>query len=268
MATLDYTKNPSDQRVTVWISPSGGSTLGITDVNAPLADELNNTGGTAGVINASPSISWNDYDFGIQASETTNQPSFADAATFEEFGQYNYGGGISFYYPAEYDDASNNHSVIYDLTDIPGGLNDIAVRIDGDLSTTTAAADGQFVSVYRVQGEAESNPFTPGESKRRTVNFINKGDFSHFAVVGTQTVSTVPSTTATPDEDERGRFRAIIQGRDVTNAMKWSTSDGDVIDVLPGGFYTVTGDDTDTATVTATSPSGTTATIAVTVTVP
>ena len=136
---INYTKNPSDERTSVWISPSGGSTLGVTDVYEPLAAELNNTGGTAGVIPASQSISWNDWSFGVEASEVLNEPSLADAATYEEFGQYNYGGSISFYYPEEYDDNSNLHSVIYDLTDIPGTKQDIAVRIDGDLKTSVAA---------------------------------------------------------------------------------------------------------------------------------
>src|SRR5690606_16099110 len=164
---MDYQKLLSDQVVTVALGPSG-SPLGVADVAEPTADELNNAGGVSGMQPASQSVSWNDWDFGTQASEVVNEPSLADASTYEEFGQSNYGGSISFYYPAEYDDNSNLHSIIYDLTDIPGGLNDIAVRIDGETFTDEAFADGDFVSVYRVQDEAEANPFTPGESQHPT----------------------------------------------------------------------------------------------------
>jgi len=243
---MDYQKLLSDQVVTVALGPSG-SPLGVADVAEPTADELNNTGGVSGMQPASQSISWNDWDFGTQASEVVNEPSLADASTYEEFGQSNYGGNISFYYPAEYDDNSNLHSIIYDLTDIPGELNDIAVRIDGETFTDEAFADGDFVSVYRVQGEAEANPFTPGESKRRTVNFIQKSEFSHFTVVGDHTITAIePGAYASGDT---GRIRASQGGRDTTNRLVFSTSDGDVINVYPGGFYEVTGSGTATVTI-------------------
>ncbi len=267
MATLDFVKTPSNERITVWLGPSGGSTLGITDVAVPTAAEINNTGGTSGMQPASQSISWNDWDFGTQASETNNEPSLADAASFEEFGQSNFGGNASFYYPAAYDDASNLHSVIYDLTDIPGEKQDIVTRYDGDVLSSTAAVDGDFVSVYRVQGEAESNPFTPGESKRRTVNFMQKGEFAHYTVVGAHVLTALEVGTAPYAAGTKGRIRVSVQGRDYTNACVFTTDDATVIEVYPGGFYEVTGTASDTATVTITDEAaGTNTTVAVTVT--
>lgn len=249
MATLDYVKLPADRRQSVWMSPSGGTTLGITETAEPLADEINNVGGTSGMIPASQSISWNDYGFGTQASEVLNEPSLADSASYEEFGQANYGGEISFYYPESYDDDSNLHSLIYDLTDIPGELQDIAIRVDGDVLTTEPAADGDFVSVYRVQGVAEANPFTPGESKRRTVTFWNKSDFSHFTVVGSHAITAIPPAGGFT-AGGAGRIRASQGGRDTTNRLSFTTSDAAVIQVYPGGFYEVLGAAAATADVT------------------
>lgn len=267
MAVLDFVKTPANERITAWIGPSGGSTLGITDVAVPLAAEINNTGGTSGMQPASQSISWNDWDFGTQTSEVNNEPSLADSASYEEFGQSNFGGNISFYYPAEYDDNSNLHSVIYDLTDIPGEKQDIVTRYDGDVLTTQAAADGDFVSVYRVSGEAEQNPFTPGESKRRTVNFMQKGEFAHYTVVGIHTLTAIEVASTPYAAGNKGRIRVSVQGRDYTNACVFTTSDADVIAVYPGGFYEVTGSSTDTATVTIVDPgAGTNTTVSVTVT--
>lgn len=262
---IDFEKTPANERIAVWLGPSGGSTLGITEIAEPLAAELNNTGGTSGMQKAAQSISWNDWDFGTQASETLNEPSLADAATFEEFGQNNYGGGISFYYPEEYDDNSNQHSVIYDLTDIPGSLNDIAVRIDGDTSSLANAADGDFVSAYRVQGEAEANPFTPGESKRRTVTYLQKSDFAHLTIVGAHTLTAIEP--ASFEAGDKGRIRVGVQGRDYTNALRFTSDDPTVIDIYPGGFYEVTGVATDTATITIEDvDAGTSTTVSVTVT--
>ena len=267
MATLDFTKLPADKRTTVWIGPSGGTTLGITDVAEPLAAELNNTGGTSAVMPASQSISWNDWGFGTEASEVLNEPSLADAASYEEFGAENYGGDISFYYPEEYDDNSNLHSIIYDLTDAPGELNDIAVRIDGDVVTTVPAADGDFVSAYRVQGVSAANPFTPGESKRRTVTFWNKSDFSHFTVVGSHAITAIPRATTPWAAGTSGRRRASQGGRDTTNRLSFSTDDAAIVQVYPGGFYEVTGAASGTAEITITDPeTGDTVAVPVTVT--
>lgn len=263
---VDFVKLPVDKRTTVHIGPSGGTTLGITDVAEPLSAEINNTGGLSGMQPASQSISWNDYGFGTQASEVLNEPSLADSASYEEFGQANYGGDMSFYYPEEYDDNSNLHSVIYDLTDIPGELQDVTVRIDGDLETTDPSADGQFVSVYRVQGVAEANPFTPGESKRRTVTYIQKSEFSHFTVIGDHSITGIAPASAPWAAGKKARLRASQQGRDRTNALRFSSDDPEVIVVYPGGFYEITGSAADTADVTISDP-GTGDSVVVSVTV-
>ena len=264
MVTLNFTKLPSDQRVTVWHGPSGGSTVGITDISAPTAAELNDTGGTSDIINVSKSVSWNDWGFGTQASETTNEPSFADAGAYTELGAENYGGEISYFLPSQWDDNSNIHSLTFDLT---RGLNpkvDIAVRIDGDLKTTVAAADGQFVSTYRVEGGADANPFTPGESKRHTRSWFPKSDFAHFTVVGAQTITAIPPSSFSVATG-KGRIRASQGGRDTTNRLVFSSDDVAVIEVYPGGFFNITGAATDTANVTITDPaSGETATVSVT----
>lgn len=258
---------PADRRQSVWLSPSGGTTLGITDVDEPLADEINNTGSLSGMIPASQTISWNDYGFGMQASEVLNEPSLADAASYEEFGQANYGGEMSFYYPESYDDNSNMHSLVYDLTDIPGERQDVAVRVDGDVLTTEPAADGDFVSIYRVQGVAEANPFTAGESKRRTVTFWNKSDFSYFTVVGSHAITAIPPVGTPWAEGAKGRIRASQGDRDTTNRLSFTTSDAAVIQVYPGGFYEVVGADAGTATITIEDEgTGDTKTISVVVT--
>lgn len=266
MVELNYAKLPADRHVTLWLGPSGGTTLGITDVNEPLPAELNNTGGTSGVLNASKAVSWNDFDFGGQASETLNEPSLADAGSYVEFGQANYGGGISYWLPEAFDDPSNTLSNVYQLTRDKYHLLDAAMRIDGDTLTSEPAANGDFVSVYRVQSGGDANPFTPGESKRRTVTYAPKSDFAHYTVVGDHAITAIPEATTPWATGRTGRLRASQQGRDRTNALRFSTSNANVIVIDPGGFYEVIGAAATTATITIEDP-GTLDTVTVNVVV-
>lgn len=270
---MDYNKlraNLDASVVTPYIGPSGGTTLGITDIHQPLPAELNNTGGTSGVVMAAEAISWADWDFGVQDSETNNEPSMADISTYEEFGQYNYGGGISFFQPLENSDPSNVLSVVKDLTKVDLD-QDIAIRVDGNKSNVTPAANGDYISVFRVTSTAVENPFTPGESKRRTVTFVENDDFAHYTIVGPHTLTAVVPATDPWDEGRKARLRVTVQGRDYTNAtaIRFSSSDSTVVAIGPGGVYTVTGTTGDTATITITdTEANTTATVNVTVTAP
>lgn len=218
------------------------------------------------MLNWSPSISWNDWGFGVEASETSNDPSFADESTYEEFSAKNYGGEISFYYPKEYDDNSNNHSLVYDQTDTPHTAIDVVVRIDGDTRTNEPAADGDLVHVFRTLTDSEGNVLTQPDAYRRTVGFLNQGDAEFFTIVGAHTLTT--NLPATPwAAGNKGRIQVVVQDRDYTNAVSFMSDDPEVVQVYPGGFYEVTGSATDTATITIRDEAaGTSTTESVTVT--
>lgn len=264
MATQpDYTRLKSDRHVTVWGGPTGSGAVGITDTAVPLAAEINNTGGSSLMLNWSPSISWNDYDFGVQESETLNDPSFADASTYTEFGAKNYGGGISFYKPAKWDDNSNNHSLVYDQTDEPWTPMDVVVRIDGEKKTGAAAADGDFVHTFRTKTDSDANVWGQPDAHRRTVGFLSQGDAEFYTIVGTHTITVTPPTFTA---GSKGRLQAVVQDRDYSGALSFTSDDPSVIEVTRGGQYLVTGVATDTATITVVDEAaGTNTTVAVTV---
>lgn len=271
---MDYKKlkaNSDASIISTWIGPSGGTTLGVTEVGEPLAAELNNTGGTSGMILANKAISWDDWDFGVQESDTNNQPSMADTSTYEEFGQYNFGGGISFFQPdGNEEDTSNTLWNVKELTKVDLD-QDIAIRIDGNKPYTQPAADGDYASVYRVSAVAVANPFAPGEAKRRTVTFSSQEEFAHYTVVGEHVLTPVLPATAPWAAGKKARVRIEVQGRDFTNsdALRYRTSDETVVEVYPGGFYEVTGAADDTATITVEDTgAGTSVEIEVTVTAP
>ena len=263
VAQPDYTRLRSDKHVGIWGGPTGTGAVGITDTAVPLAAEINNTGGTALILNWAPSVSWNDFDFGVQESETLNDPSFADSATSTTFGAKNYGGGISFYKPAKWDDNSNNHSLVYDQTSTPRTPMDVVMRIDGEKNNVTdAAADGDFVHVFRTITDSDANVWGQPDAHRRTVGFLSQGDAEFYTIVGAHTITA--GTTLTATVGDRGRIRAVVQDRDYSSALRFTTSNSAVIDVVRGGHYKAKSAGTATVTVTD-EAAGTYTTVAVTV---
>src|SRR5690625_3473787 len=239
---LDFVKLPSDKRIAVWGGPSGGSS-GIQDADVPTEAELNNDGGASGMIPFSQSLSWSDTELpGMRESESTNEPSLADDAGYEEFGPSNYNATLSMFRPRKYDDPSNPHSLVYDLTDLTDWRTlDFAVRIDGDKDALAPAEDGDYVSVTRQQMRTETESYNFEESARRTVGFEGVGGFAHYTIVGDHEL-TVESDLEGVEEGDKGRILVSVQGRDYTSALRYSTSDPDVVLIYPGGFYEVVGE--------------------------
>lgn len=269
---LDFKKlraNADVSVVKVVMGPAS-DVLGIDDAYEPSAASLNNTGGTSGMFVANEALNWDGWSLGYEASETTNEPSMADIATFEEFGLSNIGGETSFFYPADKTDTSDPLALAYQASKQPGDNVDFGVRIDGQKPYTQPFANGDFVHVYGMEVVSETNEFTPGESVKRTVGWNNNGDASHYTIVGPHTITAVVPATDPWDAGRKARLRATVQGRDYTNALEFSSSDSDVVDIdLKGGGYEVTGTTGETATITIRDPeAGTTATVSVTVTAP
>lgn len=237
--TQDYEKLRSNKNIGVWIGQTSNAT-GVQDVDVPLPAEINE-GGTGAMLNAAVSTSWNDTDFGIQEADTSSDPSFADESTFEDLGAANYGGQFSFYYPQDYDDNSNQHSLVYDMTDVPWEHKDIVMRIDGSKDNVNVpVADGDFLHVFRTWVDSETNATDATEAYRRTVGFQSRGDAAFYTIAGAHTITAI-EPPAGWTADSTGRLRATVQDRDYTNALTFSTSDASVVRIAPGGFYQVTG---------------------------
>lgn len=257
MATpLDYTKLPTGGNIAWFWIPAGG----ITDVDDAVITELNPTAG----YNLSAALSVSDTDFGNQASNTNSDPSFADTGNVQDRGASTYGGSTVFYYPKNYDDNDNLYSIAYDLTDQDRTPGFWAIRIDGETPNTGNFTAGQYVSIYDVLSDAESDDLGGENAQKRSVNWLSRGNLATYTVTRSGAAALVVPSTATPEPGAKGRFEATLNGR-YFGGVEWSSDDPDVIQVFPGGFYTITGTDTDTATVTA-SHNGLTDTIAVTVT--
>lgn len=263
----NYERLKSDKNVTMALAPTGGAT-GVVNVFVPTETELV-YGGSRAVLNASPAISWNDFDYGIQESERTSDPSLADDSTFEDFGQQNYGGGISFFYPKFYNDASSDLSNVYDVTEHEWTLMDVIERIDGAKPNTTAIETGDFVHVARTITDGEANTLTGADALRRTIQFLSQGSIAVYTVVGPHVLTAVVPATTPWVAGNKARLRVTISDRDVTNmdTISFQTSDPTVVVISSDGTYEVVGSAADTADITITDEgAGTSTTVAVVVT--
>lgn len=239
---LDFDKLPAEQNITVAIGPANA----IANFQAPTATELN------AMQNISHALSWQDFAFGIEASETVNEPSFADVSNYTDFGAANYGGAMSMYYPNKYDDASNELSLAYDLTDKPHTLLAIAIRVDGDKKNSTQFADGDYVHTFLAMTDSEVNNLQGAEALRRTVGLLQQSVFSVYTVVGMGSTSPTVTGTLALSAGESKRLSVKVQGREFTNACDYSTDDPAKARVSGAGV--VTGVAAGTADITVTNP--------------
>ena len=244
-------KVPASGNIRVW----WGATSAFADYQNPTAAEIN------ACLDISDAVSWNDYDFNLAASNQLEDPAITAIGKTFDRGFANWGGGISFYYPESFDDATSKYSQVYDTLDAPRTSGYIVVRIDGEESSTTAQ-NGDFVHVLKVMTDGYAESVTGEESFRYTVTMLPQGDYAVRTVVGGGTPVVSPATLASTagDKDE---LTVTWGGRNYTNGVTYGTSDASVATVSKAGIVTSVA--AGSATITATSPDGNSATCAVTV---
>ena len=244
-------KVPASGNIRVWWALPNA----FANWEAPTAAEINAS------LDVSNSTSWNDLDFGLQASNTIDDPAITALGIVTDRGAAQFGGSMSFYYPGAFDDASNEYSLTYDALDQPRTTGYLVMRIDGEESTDQAAT-GDLVHVFKVMTDGYAESIVGEEAFRYTVTFLSQGDLAVRTVVGGGSV--VIDSTLAVDAGDSARLDATVGGRLYTNGVKWSSSDPTKATVSSAGV--VTGIAAGSATITATyEATGGTDTCAVTV---
>lgn len=248
-------KVPSSGNIRVWWALENA----FANFEAPTAAEINAS------LDISDAVSWNDFDFNLEASNELDDPAITTVGKKIDRGYANFGGSISLYYPRTFDDATSTFSLAYDALDQPRTRGFLVLRIDGEESSPLAAA-GDLVHVFRVITDGYAESIVGEEAFRYTVNFLMQGDYCVRGVVAGSSAAAVvvsPSTLASSANDI-DRLQAAVGGRSYTNGVKWSSSDNSVATVSAAGVVTSVA--AGTATITATyEKNGQTATCAVTV---
>ena len=175
-------KLASSGNVRIWF----GGTSSMANPLSPTAPEIN------AMLDISDAISWNDFDFGTQASNTIDDPAITAKSAVSDRGAASYGGSLSFYYPKLESDTTNKYKTVYDALRIPGTQGFIVMRIDGEELTTTAgtasnpgtlAAANDLVHVYKIESAGWTDAITGEEAFRYTITFVSKGQIATNAVV-------------------------------------------------------------------------------------
>lgn len=236
----------------------------------PTVTELNSG------LDIADSISWNDYGFGVSASNTVNDPAITAKSNVADRGAAQYGGELSLYHPRVKGDVTNVHATTYAALKTPRTVGYIVISLDGDLSETNTPlytggatrdfAAGDYIHVFKVITAAYSDAATGEDAFRYTINFLSQGELSVNTVAGTgaATVAVTPSTLASGAGDVDA-VTATVNGRPFTRGLRWTTSNPAVATVSQNGIVTSVG--AGTATITATfEASGATDDVVVTVT--
>ena len=227
------------------------------DYENPTTAEINSA------LDISESISWNDFDFNLEASNQIEDPAITSDGKVIDRGYVNWGGSISFYYPQSFDDATSAYSLTYDALDQSRTKGFLVVRIDGE-ETSTSIQDGDLVHCFRVMTDGYAESVTGEEAFRYTVTFLPQGDYVVRAVSAGASANAVvlSASTLASSAGDVDVLTATFGGRNYTNGLTWTTSDSAVATVQ---FGVVTSVASGTATITATGPNGQTDTCAVTV---
>jgi hypothetical protein len=231
-------KVPSSGNIRVWWALPNA----FANYENPTAAEIN------ACLDVSDSVSWNDFDFGLQASNTIDDPAITAIGKVADRGAAQFGGSVSFYYPGAFGDASNKYSVTYDAMDAPRTNGYLVVRIDGE-EASASAANGDLVHVFKVLTDGYAEVITGEEAFRYTITFLPQGDLAVRAVVGGGTVVTTPSTLAASVGDVEAT-KTTVGGRNYTNGVLYSSSDPSKATVSTAGVITAVA--VGSATITAT----------------
>jgi hypothetical protein len=241
---------PSSGNIRVWWALENA----FTDYKVPTAAEINAS------LDISNAISWNDFDFNLEASNEIDDPAITALGKVIDRGYTNFGGSISLYYPRNFDDATSDYSLAYDALDAPRTKGYLVIRVDGEESSTSAA-NGDMVHVFKVITDGYAESIVGEEAFRYTVTMLPQGDFAVRTIVGGGSVTGVDATLASNAGDV-DVLTGLWGGRDYTNGLVWTSSNTSVATVRAGIVTSVAAG---TATITATAPNGQTDTCAVTV---
>lgn len=220
------------------------------DPKKPTVTELNAT------VNVTPSVAWENFSFGAQASNQVSDPSFIDVGNTQSRGFAQFGGTISFFYPNNYTDTANDHLITFEALEEPLTLGYIIIRADGQKTTTSTpdeekvAVANDFVSIYKVISDGWADVNTGEVNFKYTITFQPQGDLWVNATVATSVTVVTPVAIGAADytvggKTPLGTYRTGRQLAAVTNIVNgypswfaWESEDSDIASVDGNGVVT------------------------------
>ncbi|GAB2699485.1 hypothetical protein BKA24_001807 [Microbacterium marinum] len=215
------------------------------------------------LTNYSPAIRTDGTDFGLQATEMTDDRSFADEAGAQALGYSAFGGNVSSFIPAAADTAS---VVRQAHTTFKKPRTKLAVAQRFGVPEAQPIAAGDEINLFRVITDAE-NVERRQTGYSTTTELVDQDDHLVNYIVPPAVAASVTVTGASGGAvGSVGLLAAEYQGHAITVGAQWVSSNPAVATVHPGGVveYLSAG----TAQITAAYPgAATSANKAITVTV-
>jgi hypothetical protein len=235
------TRLPASGNIRVYWSP----TSSISNYLAPTAAELN----AAGVVDITDAISWNDFNYFLQASNTIDDPAISATGKVSDLGAMQFGGQLSFYYPKSFADVTNRYKSVYDLFFSPRTTGYMIFRIDGKHSTDVVTSGEQtivatdVVQIFKVMTDGFNESITGEDAFRYTINFQAQSLAAPRVIVqgGSAPVTTIVSNDAPITTLSRtvlnGPFKlsAKVDGRYMTTNVTWTSTNPDKATVSAAG---------------------------------
>jgi len=197
---------------------------GFANYRWPLVSELN-----AG-LRLGDAVQWDNFDVGVQASDTSDVPPISAKASVATRAQANYGGSLGIWYPGYYDDPSNQLSLIYDLVDKPRTDLFIAMSVDGEIgesgqpADTMLFADGDYVTIMKVSTDAWDDLTEGDDPFGYIINLLKKGGLAHYTVASTAAPVLAVTGPSTGTIGAFGEYHATVNGRDYDRGVNWSST--------------------------------------------
>lgn len=236
----------SNGNVTVWWVTS------IANGAEPTAAEIN-----AG-INISEAISWNNFELGSSGSADVDDRAITDSGNSVSRGFPDFGATLDFFRDANPADSTSIYNQVFTLFKQPGILGYLVVRYGQALPSTVAVA-AQYVSVYKVLTDANSDDTEGDDSVKFEQTFLPQGSLWEHVLVKTA-VATVasPTTLVLATNGLIGKINATVSGRDVTASSTFTVSDPTKAQHMGNGIIKRLAAGTG-VTVSVSNPGGTTA---------
>lgn len=201
---------------------------------------------TAAELNAGQELEqvtlWDNFEVGMQASETTDSAPIAAKSAVARRAAANYGGTASFWYPGFRADMTNAAALVYAaLRNLNvGGFLSLAVDgeigVAGQPNANMTFANGDYLTLLRVTTDEWDDTITGEDAFYYTRTFLKAGSAASYTVASTAApVLAVTGTGPGATVGNFGSVSATVNGRDWTRGVRWTSSAPQFVSVSADG---------------------------------
>lgn len=174
---------------------------------------------------------WDNFDVGIQASDTSDAVPIAAKANVVRRAGANYGGNASFWYPGFRADITNAAALVYSALKEIHTPGYVVTSVDGEIgepgqpAADFTFANGDYLTLLKVITDEWDDSIVGEDPFFYTRNFLKAGGLASYTVASTTApVIALTGTGLTGAPGTLGFASATVNGRDYTRGMNYVSS--------------------------------------------